>query len=249
MLPMIDEFSVVVPAPAGEEERTASVYYPEALQGAPAAVLYLFDGQTAFSDARAPFGSSLRLGEFLDAHAIPLIVAAVDCDRRNRLTEYSPFAFSAEGIVSEGKGAQYMDWLTGTFKPLIDRRYPTLADRAHTFVMGSSMGGLMAIYALADYARYFSRAVAMSPSLWTDGAKCAALVGRLPQDARLYLDYGTAELNPARPAQRTALDAVVAALGRWGGVFRFDMVRGGRHTEAAWRKRLPAAISFLGFPC
>lgn len=247
---MIDEFSVVVPAPAGEEERTASVYYPAMLQGAPAAVLYLFDGQTAFFDRRAPFGNSLRLGEFLDAHNIPLMVAAVDCDAHNRLTEYSPFTFSQKGkYSSEGKGGVYMDWLTGTFKPMIDRRYPTIADRAHTFVMGSSMGGLMAIYALADYGKYFSRAVAMSPSLWVDAAASVALVGRLPKDARLYLDYGSAEFSPSYPAQRTALDAVVSALGQWGGEFRFDLIRGARHSETAWRKRLPAALSFLGFTC
>ena len=243
---MIEEFSVQVPAPAGEEARTVSVYLPKA--HTPCAVLYAFDGQTAFSDERAPFGSSLRLGELLDAHAVPLIVVGVDCDKANRLTEYSPFPFRFEGKgASEGKGKIYMDWLTGVLKPLIDGRYPTLRDRAHTFVMGSSMGGLMTIYALSEHADFFSGGIAMSPSVWADAEKCAALAARIPADARLYLDYGTAELNAAFPAQRAALDAVLAALKERGGAYRFDFVKGAKHNEAAWRKRLPAALAFLGF--
>ena len=71
---MIEEFTVTVPAPAGEEARVASVYVPKT--SAPCPVVYLFDGQTAFFDERSPYGGSLRLGEFLDEHSVPVIVAA-----------------------------------------------------------------------------------------------------------------------------------------------------------------------------
>ena len=243
---MIESFTVTVPAPSGEQARTATVYLPEI--DAPCAVLYLFDGQTAFSDARAPFGSSLRLGDFLAAHAVPLIAVGVDCDKRDRLTEYSPFPFRERGgIVSEGKGKAYMDWLTGDFKRTIDARYKTLPDRRHTFLMGSSMGGLMAMYGLSAYGHVFSRAVSMSAAVWVDIVKSAALVGGFAKDAALYFDYGTGEFSPKYPKQREALAAVEAALAAWGGEYRFHLIQGAKHNEEAWRQRLPAALRFLGF--
>ena len=243
---MIEEFTAIVPAPAGAEERIVSVYIPK--DGRPCAVLYLFDGQTAFFDERSPYGGSLRLGEFLDANGIPLLVVGVACDMKNRLTEYSPFPFRVnENIVSEGKGKVFMDWLTGTLKPHIDGRYGTHFDRAHTFIMGSSMGGLMTMYALADYAQVFSRGVAMSPAVWVDAEKSAALVRRFPADTRIYLDYGTGEFSAVFPNQRPALGALKDALEDWGGGYEFQMIRGAKHTESAWRRRLPAAFSFLGF--
>lgn len=237
---------MIVPAPAGDEARTVSVYLPKV--GAPCAVLYLFDGQSAFFDERSPYGGSLRLGEFLEANGIPLIAVGVACDKANRLTEYSPFPFRVNGdIRSEGKGKTYMDWLTGTLKPYIDGKYDTLADRAHTFIMGSSMGGLMAMYALAEYGHLFSRAVSMSAAVWTDPQKSAALVKKFAPDAALYFDYGTAEISALFPGQRPALAAVEAALGEWGGEYVFEMIGGAKHTEKAWRKRLPVAMRFLGF--
>ena len=242
---MIEEFSVTVPAPAGDEARTVSVYLPKSKSPCP--VLYLFDGQTAFFDGRSPFGNSLRLGDLLDAGEVPLIAVGVDCDLKNRLTEYSPFAFTFGKERSEGKGKQYMDWLTGTLKTLIDARYPTLPDRAHTFIYGSSMGGLMAMYALADYGSVFSGAIAMSAAVWTDTEKSAALVKNFPADGRLYFDYGTAELSPRYPGQRAALDAVQAALAAWGGSYAFRLIKGAKHNEQAWRKRLPEALRFMGF--
>ena len=53
-----------------------------------------------------------------------------------------------------------------SFKPAIDQEFPTLPGRNDTFIAGSSMGGLMALYAVMEYNRYFSRAAALSPSLW-----------------------------------------------------------------------------------
>ena len=242
---MIEEFSAIVPAPAGEESRTVSVYLPKTQ--APCPVLYAFDGQTLFFDERAPFGMSLRLGELLDAYNVPLIAVGVACDKVNRLTEYSPYPFTAGKLCSEGKGKIFMDWLTGTLKPLIDGKYNTLPARAHTFVMGSSMGGLMALYALSAYRAYFSGAVAMSPAFFTGAEACVGYAKSLPKDAKLYLDCGTGEFGAAYPAQPAALEGVVRALGEWGGAYKYVLEKGAKHNEEAWRKRLPAALSFLGF--
>ena len=244
---MICEFEVTVPAPAGEEKRNAYVYCPEG-EG-PFPVLYFFDGQNAFWDERAPYGQSWRLADFLQRNRVGMIVATAECDKRNRLSEYSPFPFRiSDEVCSSGKGRQFMDWMTGPFKRLIDERFPTRPDRKNTFVMGSSMGGLMAIYALSAYGNVFSRAVSMSAAVWADGKESARLCRELPADAALYFDYGTAELKRYAKYQRPALELVERALKEWGGEYEFYMAPGGHHNEAAWRARLPRAFAFLGYP-
>lgn len=239
---MIQECSVTLPAPSGMQARKAYFYLPERAGRFP--VLYLFDGQTAFWDDRAPYGASLRLGEFLDGAGAELIVAAVECDGKDRLSEYSPFAFRSRFGASTGQGEQFMDWLTGAFKRMTDERFPTLPDRAHTYLMGSSMGGLMSLYGLSRYAHVFSRAVALSPSLWVSPAGCEKLLKALPADARLYLDYGETELRQHGKRQAAALRTAEQLLApREGSVFR--IIPGGRHDEASWRARLPFILQFL----
>ena len=85
-----------------------------------------------------------------------------------------------------------MDWLVGEFKPYIDANFRTLPDRQNTAIGGSSMGGLMTMYALAVYGKYFSRGAALSPSLWIGGGTPAFLQkARFGRPAQLYMDYGS----------------------------------------------------------
>ena len=83
------------------------------------------------------------MGEYLDSVDSELIVVAVECNHEGygRLHEYSPYAVRVrpEGML-RGLGGVYMDWLTETLKPLIDRTLRTLPDRTHTYIAGSSMG-------------------------------------------------------------------------------------------------------------
>lgn len=239
---MIEELTVTLPAPSGMQERNAYVYCPDFDGRFP--VLYLFDGQTAFWDDRAPYGASLRLGELLNRMNAPLIVATVECDRRDRLSEYSPFVFASRFGRSTGQGKQFMDWLTGTFKQQIDGTYPTRSDRAHTYLMGSSMGGLMSLFGLARYPHIFSRAAALSPSLWTDPVGCEELLDALPADARLWLDYGEVELRQHGKNQARALRMAEEKLAGRAGC-EFHIIEGGRHDEASWRARLPQVLAFL----
>ncbi len=68
-----------------------------------------------------------------------------------------------------------MSWFIHRFKPFIDHNFRTLPDRAHTFIGGSSMGGLMSLYALLQYNDTFSRAAALSPSIWVAPESSPAL--------------------------------------------------------------------------
>ena len=66
------------------------------------------------------------------------------------------------------------------------------------------MGGLMTIYALAKYNRYFSRGAALSPSLWVGGGEVLPFVanGRFGKDTVLYMDYGSKEFKTTRFGKR-----------------------------------------------
>ena len=198
---MVIKWKIQYPAPKGEDERFAYVYLPEVAWDPERRfpVLYMFDGHNVFFDEDATYGKSWGLGEYLDEHGVPLIVAAVECNHdpnNGRLSEYAPYSFSARGFGTiEGRGALTMDWLIRSFKPEIDRNYPTLPDRAHTFIAGSSMGGLMSLYALCRFNEVFSRAAAL----------CALFLSRL-----WFIDIAfsgeTASLGDPAALARTLFD-------------------------------------------
>lgn len=144
-------------------------------------VLYMFDGQNVFFNEDATYGKSWGVADYLDYTDTPLIVAAIECNagaNNERLVEYSPYRFDDPTYGHfDGKGQATMSWFIHRFKPLIDQNFRTLPDRAHTFIGGSSMGGLMSLYALLQYNDTYSRAAALSPSIWVAPDKLSALWG------------------------------------------------------------------------
>jgi predicted alpha/beta superfamily hydrolase len=66
----------------------------------------------------------------------------------------------------KGEGGQYVDFLVKTLKPFIDKNYRTEKGRENTFVAGSSMGGLISMYALLKYPKVFGGAGVFSPAFW-----------------------------------------------------------------------------------
>ena len=120
---------------------------------------------TCFFDSTATFGTCWGLKDYLDAHPNAIVVAP-ECNHEGnkRLEEYCPYDSDwFDGI--HGTGKQYMDWLVNELKPAIDAKYPTLPDRGNTAIGGSSMGGLMSLYAITAYNKVFSKAACLSPSV------------------------------------------------------------------------------------
>ena len=181
---MVKKWSVSYPAVNGTEQRRVYVYLPTMYEAEPDRrypVLYMFDGQNVFFDEDATFGKSWGVADYLDYTDTPLIVAAVECNagaNNERLVEYSPYRFDDPQFGHfDGKGQATMSWYIHRFKPFIDHNFRTLPDREHTFIGGSSMGGLMSLYALLQYNDTFSRAAALSPSIWVSPEKLSGLVG------------------------------------------------------------------------
>lgn len=248
---MIQTFDLTIPELSGGELRRAYVWLPDAYDGDPDArfpVLYMFDGQNVFFDEDASFGTSWRMYDYLNAGQPDVIVAAVSCSQTGRMAEYSPFSHeNGDAGHVNALGRSTMEWLLGEFKPSIDAQYRTLPDRDNTLIAGSSMGGLMSLYAALDYNGAFSRAACLSPSLWVHPRKSLRMIerARIAPDTCIYFDYGTQEIGN-HPKNTEVLCAACSALLHKGVDLTFRLVPGGTHSEESWAQRVPVMMKCLG---
>ena len=216
---MIERFPVWAPGEHGMERRRVYIYLPDEYYEKPKRqypVLYMFDGHNVFYDEDATYGKSWGMEQYLQKSGRKLMVVALESSRApdyGRLKEYAPFSFTTEetgGII--GNGDITMDWIVQVLKRTVDTQYRTKADRRHTFLAGSSMGGLMTLYGLLAYPEVFSRGAALSPSLWIDAEKVKAMIrhARVKRNTVLYMDYGALEF--ADDPHSRSLFAEVSAL-------------------------------------
>ena len=250
---MIDSWNITIPELTGDEPRRAYIYLPDSWEMDPDLrypVLYMFDGHNVFFDEDATYGKSWGMGEYLDATQTQIIVAAVECNHHpdnGRLSEYSPWSFYNGGIGRvAGRGRTTMEWLVHDFKSEIDRDFPTLPGREHTFIAGSSMGGLMTLYAVMEYNRYFSRGAALSPSLWVAPGKVDPLIrtARISPGTVLYMDYGSREIGNHAQTFKLLGRAAAGLLDRRV-LLDFRIVPGGDHSEASWERQIPFFMNTL----
>lgn len=249
---MVKEWDITIPTLTGERTRRAYVYLPVGYgeEDRRYPVMYMFDGHNLFYDEEATFGKSWGLGEYLDYTNTKIIIAAVECNTvgNGRLEEYSPINFTLpDGTFIRGNGRKYMDWLVGVFKPYIDANFLTLSDRLNTAIGGSSMGGLMTLYALSVYGRWFSRGAALSPSLWVGGGTPSFLTrAKFGRPTQIYMDYGSRELKN-HEGQRKFFADVTSELIEKGVYVTSRIVPGGTHCEASWQQQIPVFMTALGY--
>jgi predicted alpha/beta superfamily hydrolase len=130
-------------------------------------------------------------------------------------------------------------------KARIDAAYRTRKDRDNTVIGGSSMGGLISLYAFFSRPSPFGRALVMSPSIWFGGREVLRFIEKARATrGRLYLDAGTAEgadtLNNARAANKLLRQKGFRRENLW-----YREADGARHTENDWAWRWPQALEFL----
>lgn len=250
---MVIKWNVTIPKLTGHEERRAYIYLPESYNYEPDKrypVLYMFDGHNVFFDSDATYGKCWGMKEYMDYTDTQLIIAAVECNHspdNGRLKEYSPYTFTDPKLGTiQGKGKLTMDWMVHTFKRDIDSRFRTLPDRDHTFIAGSSMGGLMSLYAILEYNRYFSRAAALSPSIWfgTENLKYMIEHASLQPDTIVYMDYGSREMRHHANMEHQ-FGKVTAQLLDRRIMLESRIVPGGNHCEASWEKQIPFFMNTL----
>jgi predicted alpha/beta superfamily hydrolase len=207
-------------------------------------VIYMQDGQNLSDPAIAFGGNTWRLEGALGALAqegTEAVVVGVHNTGASRLGEYSPFRDPRHG---GGRGERYVRFLEETVKPRVDARYRVRRDRDATIVAGSSMGGLISLYAFFRRPSAFGRAAVMSPSIWFGARRILEFVesARFTR-GRLYVDVGTDEgAGTLRDAR--ALARILRARG-YGDDFKYVEAAGHKHREQDWANRLPGALAFL----
>jgi len=245
-------------------ERTAEilVYLPPSLgpegpgwtDGRRYPTIYFNDGQNIFDDRTANAGEwhADETLEMLADEGIEAIAVAVP-NSPARLDEYSPWRapnpFSAGSGEVGGRGEIYLEWLVGSIMPLVDRSFPTSTEREATGIIGSSMGGLISLYALMFEPRAFGFAGVMSPSVrWADYAIVRMIEeGKLPP-GRMHLDMGGAEWRGMVDDSRLLRDTLVSVGSQEGNDLQYIEDDIGGHHETAWSWRLPEALRFLLAP-
>ena len=181
---MVIKWDITIPQLSGDQVRRAYVYLPESYTQEPEKrypVMYLFDGHNIFFDEDATYGTSWGMKDYMDESGKQLILVGIECNYvgNGRLEEYSPVTFENSELGKiKGRGKHYMHWLINDLKPYIDSTYRTLPDRCNTLIAGSSMGGLMALYAATTFNHIFQRAACLSPSLWVAPGKMLELIAR-----------------------------------------------------------------------
>lgn len=227
--------------------RDILVYVPSDYEDDPEPypVLYMHDGQNLF-DPFTSFAGEWGVDEALAKARLGgrrAIVVGIPNMGIDRIREYSPFVDARNG---GGLGDVYIDFLLQTLKPMIDERYRTRTDAESTGIAGSSLGGLVSLYAFFRQPASFGFVGVLSPALWFAGGAIFPFVEDAPYvRGRIYLDVGTREGEATLANARMMRDLLVGKGYRLRQNLRWVEERGGMHNEAAWGRRLRKALPFL----
>ena len=228
-------------SPELDNQRDILVYLPPSydLSERRYPVIYMQDGQNLFDSGTSFAGTEWHVDETMEMLAgegIEAIVVGLNHTHDQRIAEYNPFPQHWQG-----NGERYLQFLSATVKPVIDHDFRTRPERESTGIMGSSMGGLISLYAFFHANQTFGLAGAMSPSLWIGGGAIYVDVEAAPFAAgKLYLDNGTRESSARR------FNALLLKKGYRRDVdLKYVVEQDAEHTESAWARRLPDALRFL----
>lgn len=244
---------VLVYLPPGYDEQTDR-HYP---------VLYMHDGQNVFdaatSFAGVEWGVDEAAEQLIKAGKIaPCIIVGI-ANTRERMPEYTPFVDSHRG---GGQGDTYLRFIVETLKPKIDKTYRTHRGRESTYLAGSSLGGLITLYAATAYGDTFSRFGVVAPSLQWAEYEVLRRVERtdFPPDTKIWVEVGIGDvpMAPKPPAgvQKPKLSPYLSAC-RWlreilerqglelSDTLHYAEQPGEFHSEGEWQRRTPEMLEFL----
>jgi predicted alpha/beta superfamily hydrolase len=205
-------------------------------------VIYMHDGQNLFDEYTSSYGE-WGIDELMDS--IPAqqecIIVGIDHGGDYRMTEYNPY----DSKYGKGRGDDYVQFLVKTLKPYIDIHYRTQGDAAHTTIAGSSMGGLISIYAALKYPEVFGNAGVFSPAFWIappvfDLAQQAAI----SKGSRFYFVCGDAESETMVTDMQKMAD-IIKARGIKPANAPVTVIKGASHNEKQWNGDWPGFYKWL----
>jgi len=248
--------------------RQVDVWLPPGYDADPAArypVIYMHDGQNVFDSLHSYGGDSWEVDRAMmklirDGKTKGAIVVGIWNTGLARMFEYMPQKavtgseirlFAGGPVISAApvRSDAYLKYVVEELKPVIDRAYRTQPDRAHTSVMGSSMGGLISAYAMVEYPDVFGGAACVSTH-WPAGEGMVVdyVSKHLPPHAthRWYFDFGTATLDAGYEPFQLRMDAEMRRAGYTEGKdWITKKFPGAEHSERSWRTRLELPLLFL----
>lgn len=234
-------------SPQLDNTRDLLVYLPPSYEASDRRypVLYMHDGQNLFDPATS-FAGEWGVDQTLEAlsgEGIEAIVVGLPNMGEERANEYAPFF---DERLGEARGDEYIEFIVGTVKPRIDADLRTRPEREATGVLGSSLGGLISLYAFFARPDVFGVAGLMSPALWVAGGRVVRWVeGQGNPGGRLYLDVGALEGHRTVGEVRRLRGILEAKGYREGETLGYVVDEEAGHNEAAWAARLQGALRFL----
>ena len=234
-------------------------------------VLYMHDGQMLFDSAQTWNNQSWKAGETLqrlinEDLIDPVIIAGIWNTEEYRASEYFPqkaAAFLSEDVITELserfegglKADNYLELLISEVIPFVEKSYSVHKKREARFIAGSSMGGLISIYAIAEYPEMFAGAACLSThwiGTFEDNDEIPEAIRKYlsenlpaPGSHRLYFDHGTETLDSLYPRHQQATDKMMKQLGFTDEHYKSRSFPGTDHSEQAWAARFDIPIRFL----
>jgi predicted alpha/beta superfamily hydrolase len=261
--------------------RTIEVWLPEGYNSnTKYAVLYMHDGQMLFDSNTTWNKQSWEIDEMAtklmqDKNVKPFIVVGIYNGGKTRHTDYFPQK-PYENLNNEEKqlvtnqlkekgrietdfkpiSDNYLKFLVQELKPMIDKTYSVATDKENTFIMGSSMGGLISMYAMIEYPKVFGGAACLSthwPGIFTteNNPIPNAFYQYLKKNIKkiksnkIYFDYGDKTLDEMYPPLQKEVDSIFKNKGFKDKNWQTHFFEGEDHSEKAWSKRLDIPLKFL----
>ncbi|MBC7522855.1 MAG: alpha/beta hydrolase [Flavobacterium sp.] len=244
-------------------------------------VLYMHDGQMLF-DASSTWNKQSwevdeTIGELLKQNKIKdVLVVGIWNSEKSRHADYFPqkpfegLSKSQQDSIYNASRANgnsifndlkvqsdsYLKFLVQELKPYIDSRYAVYKDFSHTFIAGSSMGGLISMYAICEYPKIFGGAICMSthwPGIFkVEGNPIPkAFFNYLethlpdPKNHKFYFDYGTETLDKLYETLQPKVDLILAEKGYSSKNWITKKFEGDDHSERSWSSRFHVPIEFM----
>ena len=241
------------------------------------AVLYMHDGQMLFDSTTTWNKQEWKVDEWAsklmatDKTKDFIVVGIHNISQIRWLDLFPQKAFSyldekvQDSLMNDAKknyfepklnGDNYLKFIVEELKPAIDQNYPTLSDKSNTYVAGSSMGGLMSMYAISEYPDIFDAAACISTH-WVGGMPASnnpypdAIFAYMndhlasSDNHRLYFDYGNKTLDAFYPKYAPRVDDLLKQKGYTDTNSKNLFFEGTNHSENAWNKRLDQPLVFL----
>lgn len=215
-------------------------------------LLFMHDGQNVFFDSDASFGTSWGLKDIYEQSDLKdRFVVGLSCaSGLDRLDEYNPFlsnvkiGMDGNSRMTGGKGDIYIHTIIDEVFPLLKSRYNI--DFSNVIIGGSSMGGHISLYATLMYPKIFKHAICISNAFWISEKDLIAFIekNRKKHQGYIYLDTGDNE-DEKDFTYIKSNELVFESLKKKGVNVTYDLIQGGTHNEASWRKRIKEILSLF----